>query len=129
MNHPPSITKAMVADVLTAWGNGRLSNEDIHLWALDNYFPFPAAQEMAPGEPSHTGLAIGTILTQFETARSPFTHFNPAGWRAAVAFLETSAVEYRANDVAFFKECLGDELGPPPEWKLDCYRRSGIPLE
>lgn len=47
MDYPPFLTKAMVADVLSAWGNGRLSNEDIHLWALDNHMP--AARPMAPG--------------------------------------------------------------------------------
>lgn len=127
MDRPPFIAKAMAADVLTAWGNGRLSNEDIHLWALDNYFP--AAQEMAPGEPLHTGLAIGTMLSEFDCARPPFAHFNPAGWRAAIAFLDTSAAEYRANEVAFFKECFGHDLGPPTGWRLDRYKELGIPFE
>ena len=35
MDYPPFITRAMVADVLTAWGDGGLSNEDVHLWALN----------------------------------------------------------------------------------------------
>jgi hypothetical protein len=127
MDHPPFLTRAMVADVLSAWGSGRPSNEDIHLWALDNYLP--AAQEVAPGEPSHTGLAIGTILTEFECAGPPFTHFNPAGWRAALSFMDTSIAEYRANEVAFFKECFGHELGPPAGWRLDRYRELGILFE
>lgn len=127
MDYPLCITKAMVADVLTAWGNGRLSNEGAHLWALHNYFP--ASQEMAPGEPSHTGLAIGTILSEFDCARPPFVHFNPAGWRAAASFLDTSTAQYRANEVAFFKECFGHELGQPADWKLDRYRELGIPFE
>lgn len=127
MDYPPFITKAMVAEILIAWGSGRLSNEGIHLWALNNYMP--AAQQEAPDERPPTGLAIGTILTEFECARPPFAHFNPVGWRAAIAFLETSAVDYRANEAAFFKECFGHELGPPAEWKLACYKRNSIPFE
>jgi len=46
MNYSPFITKAMVADVLTAWGNGPLSNEDIHLWALDNLGHYPPAARL-----------------------------------------------------------------------------------
>lgn len=127
MDYPPVLTKAMVAAALAAWGTGRFSDEGIHLWAINNYWP--TVQRVAPSEPAHTRLAMSTILTEFDCANPPFAHFNPAGWSTAISFLDTSAAQYRANEVAFFKECMGHELGPPTEGDLECYRINGIPLE
>ena len=70
MARTESLTKQEVVNSLAAWGAGSLSDQDIYAWADSNYFP--VHQEVAPGEHNNVALAIGVILTEFETSKPPY---------------------------------------------------------
>jgi hypothetical protein len=59
-----------VCDIIAAWRDGAMSDEALHLWATNNYFPLH--QPVAPGSPDQVALAIGIVLTEFECTRPPY---------------------------------------------------------
>ena len=55
------LSREVVCSAVGDWGRGDLSDEQMHFWATNNYFP--AHKVVAPNEPDHVALAIGIVLT------------------------------------------------------------------
>ena len=66
MPTPEVLTSEQVCAAIGRWAIGDLSDEQMQLWATNNYFP--AHQVVAPNEPDHVTLAIGVVLTELECA-------------------------------------------------------------
>ena len=94
-----SLSSEVVCSALGDWGRGHLSDEQMHFWATNNYFP--AHQVVAPNEPDQVALAIGIVLTEFECAKPPYK-FGRAVAAYALALIESDANEFEACKVEFF---------------------------
>lgn len=70
MARTEALTRHEVCAAIQSWGAGASSDEDMQLWATNNYFPLH--QHVAPGEPDSVAIAIGLVLTEFECARPPY---------------------------------------------------------
>lgn len=93
------LSSEVVCSALGDWGMGDLSDEQMHFWATNNYFP--AHQVVAPNESDHVALAIGIVLTEFECARPPYK-FDKAVAANAVALINSDANELEARKAEFF---------------------------
>jgi hypothetical protein len=76
-----------VISTIEAWRDGTLSDAEMRLWTINNYFPLH--QRVAPNEPEHVALAIGIVLNEFEHAQAPWEcpdfcviepYFREGGW-------------------------------------------------
>jgi len=94
-----SLSSEVVCSALGDWGRGDLSDEQMHFWATNNYFP--AHKVVAPNEPDHVALAIGIVLTEFECANPPYK-FGRAVAPYALALIESDANEFEALRAEFF---------------------------
>lgn len=94
-----SLFSEVVCSTLGDWGRGGLSDEQMHFWATNNYFP--AHQVVAPNEPDHVALAIGIVLTEFECAKRPYK-FGRTVAAYALALIEADANGFEACKAKFF---------------------------
>jgi hypothetical protein len=62
-----------------------MSDEDVHLWAINNYYP--AHQAVAPGEPDHVATSIGLVLTELECTKPPYLFLREGAAAAAVELI------------------------------------------
>jgi len=92
------LSSKVVCSALADWGRGDLSDEQMHFWAINNYFP--AHQVVAPNEPDHVALAIGIVLTEFECAKPPYK-FDKAVAANALALIDSDEKEFEARRAIF----------------------------
>jgi hypothetical protein len=100
MVDPKVLSRDAVCFTILSWGTGVLTDEEMYLWATNNYFP--AHQQVAPGEPDHVALAIGITLTEFECARPPYK-FGREVAASAVAFINAEPNEFETQKIAFLQ--------------------------
>lgn len=93
------LSREVVCSAIGDWGRGDLSDEQMHFWATNNYFP--AHKVVAPNEPDHVALAIGIVLTEFECAAPPYK-FDKAVAASARALLDSDVTEFEARKAVFF---------------------------
>ena len=93
------LSREVVCSAVGDWGRGDLSDEQMHFWAMNNYFP--AHQVVAPNEPNHVALAIGIVLTEFECAAPPYK-FDKAVAASALALIDSGAAEFEERKSVFF---------------------------
>jgi hypothetical protein len=93
------LSSEVVCSALADWRRGDLSDEQMHFWAINNYFP--AHQVVAPNEPDHVALAIGIVLTEFECTKPPYK-FDKAVAANALALIDSDAKEFEARKAIFF---------------------------
>ena len=105
MARTEALSREEVCAVMRAWGAGALSDEDMHLWATNNYFP--AHQAVAQTEPDHVAVAIGLVLTEIECTKPPYM-FERAG--AAVAAVEL--IEAPSPMIDFHKDKFYKAIEP-----------------
>ena len=100
MPTPEVLTSELVCAAIGRWAIGDLSDEQMRLWATNNYFP--AHQVVAPNEPDHVALAIGVVLTEFECAKPPYK-FGKVVAASALALIESGARDFEARKLVFFQ--------------------------
>jgi hypothetical protein len=86
-----------------------MSDEDMHLWAMSNYFPLH--QQVAPGDPDHVALAIGIVLTEFERCRPPFPFGREAALRA-IDLIRSSSADFDSRRSAFLLSAAPPKNAP-----------------
>lgn len=109
MGPPTILSSEVVCAALGDWGRGDLSDEQMHFWAMNNYFP--AHQVVAPNEPNHVALAIGMVLTEFECAEAPYK-FDKAVAANALALIDSDANQFEARKAVFFDSLRLHKHGP-----------------
>jgi hypothetical protein len=97
MARTKALTRDEVCTVIQSWGAGATSDQEMHLWATNNYFPLH--QQVAPGEPDRVALAIGIVLTEFECAKPPYPfRSNVATFALALIRAQDSEFEQLKRD-------------------------------
>jgi hypothetical protein len=100
MARTETITREELIAVIDSWASGVISDNEMHYWALNNYFPLH--QSVAPEEPKHVALAIGIVLTEIECANPPQTiSRNLASY--ALALVNASAADFAARKLEFYE--------------------------
>ena len=96
------VSKVDVEKVILHWGENNISNEDLHEWVNENYFP--AGQEVAPNEKEHTQLALSLMLNEFDCTRPEA--YRREGARTAIDFINTTLPKFRDRLERFLNECF-----------------------
>ena len=109
MVKPQILSREVVCETIGAWGKGAISDEEMHLWATNNYFPLH--QQVAPGHPEHVALAIGIALTEFECTTPPYQFGRDVALRA-IALIDASASEFASKKAAFVEAVQGAKHAP-----------------
>jgi hypothetical protein len=94
-----SLPKSEVRAVIAAWESGAMTDDEMHVWVTNNYFP--AHQAVAPGEPDQVALAIGIVLTEFECAQPPY-QFSRAAAVHALALIDADDQAFDDRKRAYF---------------------------
>jgi len=96
------ITREELENVLRAWGDGSMSNKEIHSWAETNFYPL--TQKLAPGCQRHTEFAMFIIQNEFDSSEPMLT--SAKGAEDAIKFLNTSVADFGNQMRRFLENCF-----------------------
>lgn len=99
MPRTEALSREEVCAVIDSWGNGAKTDQEMWLWATNNYFPLH--QHIAPGHADQVALSIGIVLTEFECNKPPYP-FQRNVAAAALAFIEASDSEFEERKAGFY---------------------------
>jgi len=103
MARTEALSRSEVCSALHAWGDGKSSDAEMHIWATNNYFP--AHQAVAPGEPSLVAISIGIVLTEFECAWPPYA-FGREVAATALALINSHESNFDECKEQFYKSIV-----------------------
>lgn len=100
----PEVSKAELVSILTDWGQGRCSAEQLQLWMLDHYDPDEIA--VGPMELEHTQAAMNIVMNEYEIVK--LHKVLPAQYQLAIDFINASANDFNRCKNAFINQAFLD---------------------
>lgn len=98
------VTKIQLEKVLTDWGQGRISSEQLQDWMVDNYDPTEI--EVGPGEPELVQQAMNLVMNEYELAK--IDTFVVTKYDLALKFINYGEGEFAEKAAKFLRLCFTD---------------------
>ncbi|HEY7864897.1 MAG TPA: hypothetical protein VIC51_02710 [Psychromonas sp.] len=103
MNNP-EITKTQLITLLSSWGEGKTSSQQLQDWMITYYDP----PEVAIGlnEPEWTQSAMNIIMNEYEIAK--INKFRVENYALAIAFIECTEKTFNQTKHLFIYDGFSD---------------------
>jgi len=98
------ISKQQLIDVLTNWGHGKTSTEQLQHWMLDNFEPDEFT--IGEGEPEETIEAMHIVMNEYEIADETKCIANQ--FQLAIDFINTNEINFLPTRNAFLQRAFCD---------------------
>jgi len=100
----PEITKSQLINVLSTWGKGEISSEQLQDWMVTFYDPPEVT--IGTGEAEWTQLAMHIIMNEYEIAK--INKFRIENYALAIAFAECAEETFNQSKHLFLYNGFSD---------------------